>query len=323
MPPSRPTPRSRRRFLTRAAVLGATAMLAGPRALAATDRSFTVKPLGPRSYDLGIPSAALRGQSAPVRIILPTAFAARPTSTWPVLYLLHGAHDDYTAWTRETDIESFTKDQGLIVAMPDAGPTGIPSRWRDGTDYERFQIEEVQAVLEKQYRASDRRAVAGVSTGGYGAMAHTARNPGTFRAAASYSGILDTTLPGVPTLIDTIVARENLDRWSLWGRPVLDFGTWRDFNPQAQANGLRGTALYVSSGGGIAGGGGRIGNELLPEVLESVLWPSAQAFAGTLRTLGIPATEHFYPGGGHEWSYWQHEFAKSWPLLAQGLGLSA
>jgi diacylglycerol O-acyltransferase/trehalose O-mycolyltransferase len=318
MPPSRRKSPSRRTILTSAAFLGTAAMLGGPRALAATDKSVTVKQLGPRTYDLGIRSAALRGRTAPVRIILPTAFAERPASTWPVLYLLHGAHDNYTAWTRETNIKAFTKDLDLIVAMPDAGPTGIPSRWRDGTDYEKFQIEEVHTVLSEQYRASDRRAVAGVSTGGYGAMAHTARNPGTFAAAASYSGVLDTTLPGVPPLIGTIVDRENLDTYSLWGRPVLNFRTWEDFNPRARASGLRGTPLYISSGSGVAGGNGK---DLLPEVLESILWPSAQAFTVTLRTLGIQATEHFYPGGDHGWAYWQHEFALSWPILGRGLGL--
>ena len=59
-------------------------------------------------------------------------FDARPGRTYPVLYLLHGAHDDYTSWTRETDIEAFTEGRDLIVAMPDAGPTGIPTAWRSG-----------------------------------------------------------------------------------------------------------------------------------------------------------------------------------------------
>jgi diacylglycerol O-acyltransferase / trehalose O-mycolyltransferase len=320
MSSSKPKRPSRRTF-AKATVLGATAMLAGaPRTLAAADRSsIAVKQLSSRVYDLGIPSEATGGRSTPVRVVLPSAFATRPKSSWPVLYLLHGAHDDYTSWTREAQIEKFTEGLDLIVAMPDAGPTGIPSKWRDGPDYESFQIEDVQAVLASRYRASDRRVVAGVSTGGYGAMAHAARHPGTFAAVASYSGILDTTLPGVPSLIDTIVGRENIDKRSLWGNPVLSFGTWQEFNPRAQAAGLRDTPLYISNGGGVAGGG----DKLLPGVLENILLPAATAFCGTLRLLGIPATENFYPGGGHEWSYWQKEFIASWPILAKGLGLSA
>lgn len=125
------------------------------------------------------------------------------------------------------------------------------------------------ALLARDWRVSGVRAVAGVSTGGYGAMAHAARHPGSFTAAASYSGIIDTTAPGVPALMDAIVVREFLPPRSLWGSPVLNLLTWRDFNPRPRAEGLRGTTLHVSSGSGVVGGVG----DWLPEALESVLWP--------------------------------------------------
>ncbi|MER5209652.1 alpha/beta hydrolase family protein [Streptomyces sp. NPDC002838] len=303
-----------RRTVTKAAAVAGLAVLFG--AGAATGRAGAATRLGPRTLDLSVSSAAL-GRSAPVRLILPSGFGTQPGRSYPVLYLLHGAHDDYTSWTRETDIEAFTEGRDLIVAMPDAGPTGIPTAWRDGPDYETFQLEEVPALLRRDYRASGVRAVAGVSTGGYGAMAHAARHPGAFTAAASYSGILDTTAPGVPAIMDAIVARENLSPASLWGHPVLNLLTWREHNPRARAEGLRGTSLYVSNGSGLGGGGG----DPLPGVLESALWPSAQGFAATLRRLGVPVTAHFYQGGGHDWAYWQPEFAASWPMLARALGL--
>ncbi|MFJ4935180.1 alpha/beta hydrolase [Streptomyces pseudovenezuelae] len=303
----RPTPGVPRRTVTKAAAAAGLAVLFGAR---------TASALGSRTVDVSVPSAAL-GRSAPVRLVLPSGFDAQSTRTYPVLYLLHGAHDDYTSWTRETDIEAFTEGRNLIVAMPDAGPTGIPTAWRGGPDYETFQLKEVPALLARDYRASGVRVVAGVSTGGYGAMAHAARHPGAFTAAASYSGILDTMAPGVPTLMDAIVARENLVPASLWGNPFLNLLTWRDFNPRDRATGLRGTALYVSSGSGLAGGTG----DWLPEALESALWPSAHSFTDTLALLRIPVTTHFYAGGGHSWAYWKQEFTASWPMLARGLGV--
>jgi S-formylglutathione hydrolase FrmB len=306
------TPGASRRSVTKAAAAVGLAALFGAKA--ATARAATR--LGPRTFDVSVPSAAL-GRSAPVRLILPSGFGTQAGRTYPVLYLLHGAHDDYTSWTRETDVEAFTEGRDLIVAMPDAGPTGIPTAWRSGPDYETFQLEEVPALLAREYRASGVRAVAGVSTGGYGAMAHAARHPGTFAAAASYSGILDTTAPGVPPIVDAIVARENLLPLSLWGNPVLNLLTWRAFNPRARAAGLRGTALYVSSGSGVAGGSG----DWLPEALESALWPSAHRFTDTLALLGIPVTTHYYAGGGHSWAYWRREFTASWPMLARALGV--
>ncbi|GAA2490551.1 alpha/beta hydrolase family protein [Streptomyces longisporus] len=301
-----------RRTVTKAAASAGLAALFG--AAAGTARAATQ--LGPRTFDVSVASAAL-GRSAPVRLILPSGFDAQPGRTYPVLYLLHGAHDDYTSWTRETDIEAFTEGRDLIVAMPDGGPTGIPTHWLSGPDYETFQLTEVPAMLRRDYRASGVRAVAGVSTGGYGAMAHAARHPGAFAAAASYSGILDTMAPGVPTLVDAIVARESLAPLSLWGNPVLNLLTWRDFNPRARAAGLRGTPLYVSNGSGVVGGTG----DWLPEALESALWPSAHSFTDTLARLGIAVTTHFYAGGGHSWAYWKPEFTASWPMLAGALGL--
>ncbi|GAB2851887.1 alpha/beta hydrolase family protein [Streptomyces deserti] len=311
--PDRPTGVPRR-TVAKATAAASAAVLFG--AATATGRARAATRLGPRTLDVSVPSAAL-GRSAPVRLILPAGFDRQPGRTYPVLYLLHGAHDDYTSWTRETDIEAFTEGRDLIVAMPDAGPTGIPSVWRGGPDYETFQLEEVPALLAREYRASGARAVAGVSTGGYGAMAHAARHPGAFTAAASYSGILDTTAPGVPTIVNAIVARESLPAGSLWGHPLLNFLTWREFNPRARAEGLRGTALYVSQGSGLAGGSG----DLLPEALESALWPSAHAFTDALARLRTPVTTHFYPGGGHDWSYWKREFTASWPVLARALGV--
>ncbi|MGW0581857.1 alpha/beta hydrolase [Streptomyces sp. NPDC002920] len=318
-----------RRTLAKASALGVAGALTGTRRASAAD--FTVTQLGPRTYDLGIPSTAL-GRTAPVRIILPTSYAAQPNRTWPVLHLLHGAHDDYNSWTRETDIEAFTTDRDLIVAMPDAGPTGIPTRWKTGPDYETFQLQEVSTVLRAAYRASTVQAIAGVSTGGYGAMAHAARHPGTFVAAASYSGIPATTVTNMPLIVQAIVGREGLNPLSLWGAPTLDAATWQDFNPLARASALRGTALYVSVGTGSLTGGlstiialtqvisGGIG-ALLPGVLESLVAPSTQSFVTALGQLGIPATQHLYQGGGHQWSDWQREFTASWPVLAGALGL--
>ncbi|MFF3950275.1 alpha/beta hydrolase [Streptomyces sp. NPDC001902] len=273
-----------------------------------------------RTWDLTVASAAL-GRPAAVRIVLPTDFARASGRTWPVLYLLHGPHEDHTAWSRQADVERLTEGGGLILAMPDCGPAGLSSHWLDGSDYETFQLGEVDALLRRDYRASGVRAVAGVSTGGHGAMAHAARHPGAFRAAASFSGVLDTTFAGVPTALDALLLRESLCPGSLWGDPVDRWDTWRSFNPTARAGGLRGTALYVSCGSGAAAPAAGGGTELLPEVLESTLWPATHVFATALELRDIPVTTHYYEGGRHEWAYWRQEFATAWPLLAHALGL--
>ncbi|HET9172310.1 MAG TPA: alpha/beta hydrolase-fold protein, partial [Actinospica sp.] len=191
--------------------------------------------LDPRMADLKVGSLSV-GALVPVRIIVPASWSADSDGeTWPVLFLLHGAHDNYTAWTRETDIESFVADKNVIVAMPEDGPTGIPTRWWNGgkqtPDYETFDAVELMQLLERDFDASSKRAVAGVSTGGYGAIMMAAHYPQTFAAAASYSGLLNTTYPGMPAVMRAIVAREDIQPDALWGDPLRNVQLWNDDNP--------------------------------------------------------------------------------------------
>lgn len=299
-------------------VVGATALASpAPKPAAAADdgaRIVATQQVGARTVDLSIVSPAV-GATVPVRIVLPTHFDTEPDRSWPVLYLLHGAHDDHTSWTRETDVASFLADQDVITVMPSSGPTGIPTDWRGlgglhTPDYETFQITEVMQLLRRNYRANGTRAVAGVSTGGYGAMALAARHPGTFGAAASYSGILDTTALGMPTVLNAIVLRELSPPLMLWGSPRHEAENWRRHNPYDRAPGLTGTRLYVSQGSGLPGGD--FGN-LEGAVLEGTLWSQAHRFTRELERLGIPAQTHLYQGGTHGWSSWRAEFTASWP----------
>lgn len=277
--------------------------------------------LDDRMVDLEISSSAV-GATVPVRLLLPADWARDTTRTWPVLYLLQGAHDDYTSWTRETEIESFTADKDLIVAMPSAGPVGISTSWlqggEGGPDYEKFQAVELDRLLQRNYRASPIRAVAGVSTGGYSAIMMAAHYPRAFAAAASYSGILDTTAFGMPVLMYAIVARENFDPSSLWGDPIKNASLWASNNPYDQAEKLRQTSIFISSGSGQKNKGEQLGN-----YLEQALWSQANIFVDRLHALGIPAQTDLYPGGIHDWPRWQIEFNRSWPMLANALGLSS
>ncbi|MEU6844625.1 alpha/beta hydrolase family protein [Streptomyces sp. NPDC046716] len=278
--------------------------------------------LDERTVDLTVRSPAV-GADVPVRVLLPASYASAPDRERPVLYLLQGAHDDYTSWTRETDVETFLADQDVITVMPSSGPTGIPTDWwnfgRSSPDYETFQVDEVMQLLRGAFHAGGRRAVAGVSTGGYGALAFAARRPGTFAAAASYSGVLDTTALGMVSVVSAIVARELQLPGSLWGSALLQRANWNAHNPYALADRLKGTRLYLSQGSGVPSDD--FGN-LEGAVLEGTLWGQAKKFSARLAELGVPAQTHLYQGGTHAWSSWQGEFEASWPTLAAGLGLT-
>ncbi len=114
-----------------------------------------------------------------VRLLLPQHFGAGPTQQFPVLYLHHGGDTDYRLWTEALDVTTLTASTNLLVVMADGG-TDAP--W--GT----FHLVELRQLLERNWQAGDKRAVAGMSMGGTEAMAEAEAQPGMFRFAGSYSG---------------------------------------------------------------------------------------------------------------------------------------
>nr|WP_243793359.1 alpha/beta hydrolase family protein [Saccharopolyspora gloriosae] len=280
--------------------------------------------LDARTVDLVIYSPALR-TSAPVRLLLPEGWTRGADRAWPVLYLLHGCCEDadYRAWTKFTDVREFLADEDVLTVMPSGGPAGFYTRWTnfgaDAPDWEAFHLRELRGILERDYGAGQRRAVAGLSIGGYGASAYAFRHPGMFRAAASFSGLLNTLQPAVPGVIKGILLREGEDPFAMWGDELLDHRTWSERNPFDHAEALRGTALYVSCGNGLPGPLDDPGS--LPDPLEPAALSTSQVMIARLKNLGIPVTEDFYGPGLHDWPYWERELHRAWPMFAERLGL--
>lgn len=278
-----------------------------------------------RMLDLEISSPAL-GFSAPVRLILPQDYSAQPTRTWPVLYLLHGCCDaqDYQAWTHYTDIETLMQDKDVLVVMPSDGEAGFYSQWwnfglSNKPDYETFHMVELEQILQRGYRAGGTQAIAGISIGGYGAIEYAADYPGTFKAAASYSGVLDTELPGVPQVVEGILVREKLDPLALWGDIGVNLLQWNAHNPFNKASSLKNTQLFVSCGDGAVGPLDPPG--ATPDPIEPFALSTSEAFTMALSLQGTPVTTDYYGSGTHSWPYWQREFLRSWPMLAGALGV--
>nr|WP_035970451.1 alpha/beta hydrolase family protein [Kutzneria albida] len=303
-------------------LLGVGTVAPQQQALTADDGASVVvqSQVDARTLDLTISSPAL-GTSAPVRLLLPAHWYDQPDRTWPVLYLLHGCCEvaDYQSWTRFTDVERFTADKDVLVVMPSDGQAGMYSKWAKSVpDWESFHLTELLQILRKGYRAGGPMAVAGLSIGGYGAMAYAFRHPGMFTAAASFSGIPDTTLPAVPEFIQSVLARVGYGPWDLWGNEFLNYQTWAEHNPSAHVDKLRGTALFVSCGNGFPG---PLDPPTGADLIEPVAQVSSQAFVAALRLGGVPVTTDFYGGGTHSWPYWERELHKAWPMLAAGLRL--
>ena len=102
------------------------------------------------------------------------------------------------------------------------------------------------------------RFIAGLSSGGHGAMKYAAINPQLFGAAGEFSGAVDTTIsyPVYPAVSEALWATTLYYRPvgnCTWGDFVTQQVIWKDNNPTYLATNLRGVALYLTSGNGNQG----------------------------------------------------------------------
>lgn len=137
-------------------------------------------------------------------VLLPPSYAASENQRYPVVYLLHGLYGHEASWLlkgkAEETISGMMKDGSLrecIVVMPSDGGYGHGTfyiNWYDGTGrFEDYFLYDLIPAIDREYRtipSPSRRAVCGLSMGGYGAFVLTLRNPDVFGAAASISGAL-------------------------------------------------------------------------------------------------------------------------------------
>lgn len=327
-----------RRFLLSLALVFATLFGGAPYAAAATvdttvsqgvradtgARVVAEQWLSDRMVDITVDSRAL-GATANVRLLLPPGWAADPHRRWPVLYLLHGCCDSYVSWTRSTDVEELTARTDVIVAMPEAGAVGFYSDWWNHGTYgtpgwETFHLSEVRQLLERGWRAGSRRAVAGLSMGGFGALSYAARHPMLFRAAASYSGVVHTRQTGGPELVKRLADSNGQDWLALWGDPERDAAIWAAHNPYDLAHRLRGRDVYVASGDGRPGPFDNPDRPVDP--LEAQLDGQSKAFAAHARAAHVRVTTNFYGPGTHGWRYWERELHASFPMLMRAIGVT-
>ncbi|GAA2583004.1 alpha/beta hydrolase family protein [Actinomadura fulvescens] len=285
------------------------------------------------TVDLSVQSPAV-AQTVKVRVRVPQGWQRDSARTWPVVFALGGGDsaDTQATWMERTDIEDVAAQWDALVVMPDPGQAGFTDWYNYGAfgvpAWETFHTTELRQLVERNLRGGDDRAAIGLSTGGHGALTMAGRHPGLFRYAASYSGVLHITMPG----IDSQLLLLNLpagDAFRIWGVPWLHSANWRANNPYDLAAKLRGTGLYVSSG--TTGDRGPLDptDLSLPEAIrarlvggisEQLTGLTSSAFVGRLRSLGIPVTANLYGDGWHQWAYWNREMKASWPLVMQAVG---
>ena len=189
-----------------------------------------------RTFD--VPSAAM-GNAVKVSVVTPAAYAADGISRYPVVYLLHGAGNDHTTYLQPFLLDGVDKWRFIAVV-----PDGKLDWWMDSpllpkVRRETFVVNELVPWVDAEFRTlpqRQRRAVAGHSMGGQGAMRLGMRHADVF-------GIVGNVMGGV----DICAAANRKELVRLLGPYAENEARWRSFSVLAEAERLRPGALRLFS----------------------------------------------------------------------------
>ena len=144
---------------------------------------------------------------APVKynVYLPDGFG-QTEKEYPVVYLLHGLSDDYTAWVQKGNMQLVANELigtgeacEMVIIMPNAGGEDTRNTWNGyfnmpGWRYEDFFFQEFIPAVEAKYRIigdKGHRAIMGLSMGGGGSTVYCQRHPDKFSSCYAMSAWLD------------------------------------------------------------------------------------------------------------------------------------
>jgi S-formylglutathione hydrolase FrmB len=314
----------------------ASAGTSGAATVTSDDGSYVsaVTPVDSQMFDLSIYSTLMK-TTVHARVIVPATYFTNTTKTYPSLYLLSGSGEttDWMEWSQSSPIESFMAGRDVMTVMPEDGSAGNYTDWLNKSSvytaakpaWETFQAVELPQLLSRGYRANGVNAIAGISEAGIGVIDYPARHPGLYKAAASFSGMLSTQVPGSVATVEAEEVRAGDNTDGPWGDPVLNASTWAAHNPVTLVKQLAAakTTVWLGCGNGNPGPGDT-GFALDSYVYEQNALSQAQGFATKAKAAGVPVVTDFYGAGAHNWPAWIRAFPNAWStVLAPGLGVPA
>jgi putative tributyrin esterase len=236
--------------------------------------------------------SSLMGREMPYRVILPTGYSSRSQERFPVIYLLHGLTGSHRNWTDLSSLGIYAQAYKVIIVTPEGANGWYTDSVASPSDkFESYIIQELIPEIEKKYRvipARDKRAIAGLSMGGYGALKFGLKYPDKFAVAGSFSGALgaasftEREIPGaIGKTIDGIFGPAGSET-----RKSNDiFGMIRSMTPESMK---AIPFLYLDCG------------------TEDFLFANNRQFVDLLVEKKVPHEFRQLPGA-HNWKYWDRQ----------------
>ena len=144
-------------------------------------------------FGVYLPEAAVRGEKC------------------PVLYWLSGLTCTEQNFITKSGAQRYAAEHGLIVVSPDTSPRGegvaddsaydigqgagfylnaTQQPWAKHYRMYDYVVDELPALIEAKFPATDARSISGHSMGGHGALTIALRNPGRYRSVSAFAPIV-------------------------------------------------------------------------------------------------------------------------------------
>jgi S-formylglutathione hydrolase len=129
----------------------------------------------------------------------------------PVLYWLSGLTCTEQNFITKAGAQRYAAQHGIILVVPDTSPRGeevadavgydlgqgagfyvnaTQSPWSSHYRMHDYVVDELPALVEAGFNATDARGISGHSMGGHGALSIALRNPGRYRSVSAFSPIV-------------------------------------------------------------------------------------------------------------------------------------
>lgn len=244
-------------------------------------------------------------------VYLPEGY--NPADKYPVIYLLHGLSDDYTAWDQKGGISAVADELirsgelvPVVIVMPNAGDSDIynyPNGYFNMVEwpYETFFFSEFLPKVEDKFNCGGSkglRAVMGLSMGGGGSIVYSQRHPDMFSSCYAMSPWLDNQNNEVTT-DEKLTTKFTYTQRAVSRHSAIEF---LDKADAATLDNLRTVKWFIDCGD------------------DDFIFDLSTSFYAKMREKGVKA-EFRVRDGVHNWEYWHISLRTALPFASRNFSL--